>query len=128
MSGLSVALMMPKMRATRSRVPSFDQPLPASSSIPGTAAVATARAAAETTTRSRNLIVQILLDYSRSDVWACGGRGRGRPGQEKRPGQQAGGGSGRGTTPARGKPASPKRVTLALLRPLLRGPSTGTTI
>src|SRR5580658_3195063 len=86
---------MPKIKATTSRVPSFDQPLPASSSIPGTAAVATPRAAAETTTRRRNLIVQILLDFSRSDV--------GTPG--------------RGSTPGRGRPASPKRVTLALLRP-----------
>src|SRR6266702_2172648 len=54
--------MTPKIRATTSSVPTFDQPLPAGRVIPGTAAVAAPRAAAETTTRSRNLIVQILLD------------------------------------------------------------------
>src|SRR5271165_2428811 len=54
--------MTPKIRATTSSVPTLDQPLPASSSIPGTAAVATPKAAADTTTRSRNLINQILLE------------------------------------------------------------------
>src|SRR6516225_2190927 len=68
-SGLSVALMMPKIRATASSVPAFDQPLAAGSVIPGTTQVATPRAAAETSTRSRNLIAEILLDS------AAGSRG-----------------------------------------------------
>src|SRR6266566_9135490 len=54
--------MMPKIRATASSVPAFDQPLAAGSVIPVTTQVATARAAAETSTRSRNLIAEILLD------------------------------------------------------------------
>src|SRR5215813_1921493 len=54
--------MMPKITATASSVPAFDQPLAAGSVIPGTTQVATPRAAAETSTRSKNLIVQILLD------------------------------------------------------------------
>src|ERR1700733_469751 len=62
-SGLRVALMRPKIRATASSVPTLVQPLPASSSIPDTAQVATPRAAAETSTRSRNLINQILLEF-----------------------------------------------------------------
>src|SRR6266853_1290606 len=80
-SGLSVALMTPKIRATTSSVPTFDQPLPASSSIPGTTAVATPRAAAETTTRSRNFINQILLDLgvTYSSVANFPGRRPGRP-------------------------------------------------
>src|SRR5580704_9554772 len=61
-SGLSVALMRPKIRATASSVPTLVQPLPARSSIPDTAQVATPRDAAETSTRSRNLINQILLE------------------------------------------------------------------
>src|SRR5579859_5975416 len=61
-SGLRVALMRPKIRATASSVPTLVQPLPASSSIPDTAQVATPRDAAETSTRSRNLINQILLE------------------------------------------------------------------
>src|SRR5690349_9892670 len=56
--------MMPKIRATTSSVPTFDQPLAAGSVIPDTAQVATPRAAAETSTRSRNLIVQILRESS----------------------------------------------------------------
>src|SRR4051794_10881317 len=56
--------MMPKIRATTSRVPAFDQPLAAGSVIPDTAQVATPRAAAETITRSRNLMVQILRELS----------------------------------------------------------------
>src|ERR1700689_3156479 len=104
--------MMPKIRATTSRGPSLDQPLPVSSSIPGTAAVATPRAAAETTTRRRNLIVPILLDISRS------ARGE-RPAQEEQDkrdkregkGKQAGRGStqekrkhaGRGSTQGKGE-------------------------
>src|SRR5436190_14463365 len=56
--------MMPKIRATASSVPVFDQPLAAGSVIPDTAQVATPRAAAETSTRSRNLIVQILRELS----------------------------------------------------------------
>src|SRR5580693_2954616 len=55
-SGLRTALMTPKIAATATSVPIFDQSLPASSSMPGTTAVATARAAAETTTRSKNLM------------------------------------------------------------------------
>src|SRR5271170_7807457 len=55
--------MTPKIRPTASSVPTLDQPLPASSSIPGTAQVATPSAAAETSTRSKNLIVQILLEF-----------------------------------------------------------------
>src|SRR5580693_4672993 len=62
-SGLRVALMRPKIRATASSVPTLVQPLPASSSIPDTAQAATPRAAAETSTRSRNLINQILLEF-----------------------------------------------------------------
>src|SRR5271154_2640395 len=54
--------MRPKISATASSVPTLDQPLPASSSIPETAQVATPSAAAETSTRSKNLIVQILLE------------------------------------------------------------------
>src|SRR6516164_1347333 len=54
--------MMPKIRATASSVPAFDQPLAAGRVIPGTAQVATPRAAAETSTRSRNLIAEILRD------------------------------------------------------------------
>src|SRR5579864_7769925 len=61
-SGLRVALMRPKISATASSVPTLVQPLPASSSIPDTAQVATPRDAAETSTRSRNLINQILLE------------------------------------------------------------------
>src|SRR5580704_9458421 len=61
-SGLSVALMRPKIAATASSVPTLVQPLPASSSIPGTAQVATPRAAADTRTRSKNLMDQILLE------------------------------------------------------------------
>jgi hypothetical protein len=56
--------MMPKIRATASSVPVFDQPLAAGRVMPDTAQVATARAAAETSTRSRNLMVQILLELS----------------------------------------------------------------
>src|SRR5580692_12082561 len=55
--------MRPKIRATASSVPTLVQPLPASSSIPDTAQVATPRAAAETSTRSTNLINQILLEF-----------------------------------------------------------------
>src|ERR1700683_1651598 len=55
-SGFRKALMTPKIAATATSVPIFDQSLPASSSMPGTTAVATARAAAETTTRSKNLM------------------------------------------------------------------------
>src|SRR3984893_981260 len=62
-SGLRVAWMSPKIRPTASSVPTLVQPLPASSSIPDTAQVATPRAAAETSTRSRNLINQILLEF-----------------------------------------------------------------
>src|SRR4029077_8916694 len=69
-SGLSVALMMPKIRATTSSVPAFDQPLAAGSVIPDTAQVATPRAAAETSTRSRNLMVQILRELSRGGTHA----------------------------------------------------------
>src|SRR5579872_7137837 len=65
-SGLRVALMRPKIRATASSVPTLVQPLPASSSIPDTAQVATPRDAAETSTRSRNLINQILLEFEGS--------------------------------------------------------------
>src|SRR5882757_112651 len=54
--------MMPKIRATASSVPAFDQPLAAGSVIPVTTQVATPRAAAETSTRSSNLIAEILLD------------------------------------------------------------------
>src|SRR5580700_684892 len=68
-SGFSVALMRPKIRATARSVPTLVQPLPASSSIPDTAQVATPRAAAETSTRSRNLINQILLEFGAG----CGG-------------------------------------------------------
>src|SRR5580704_2545951 len=56
--------MMPKIRATASSVPAFDQPLAAGRVIPDTAQVATPRAAAETSTRSRNLMVQILRELS----------------------------------------------------------------
>src|SRR2546423_14153385 len=56
--------MMPKIRATTSSVPAFDQPLAAGSVIPDTTQVATPRAAAETSTRSRNLMVQILRELS----------------------------------------------------------------
>src|SRR5947199_7282945 len=55
--------MMPKIRATTSSVPAFDQPLAAGSVIPDTAQVATPRAAAETSTRSRNLMVPILREF-----------------------------------------------------------------
>src|SRR5580693_4068951 len=55
--------MRPKISATASSVPTLVQPLPASSSIPDTAQVATPRAAAETSTRSTNLINQILLEF-----------------------------------------------------------------
>src|SRR6516165_7992696 len=48
--------MRPKITETASSVPSLDQPLPAVSSIPATAQVATARAAADTSTRSKNLM------------------------------------------------------------------------
>src|SRR5215471_4705545 len=89
MSGLSVALMMPKIRATASSVPTFDQPLAAGSVIPGTAQVATPSAAAETSTRSRNLMVQILLESGdgRTDRIAAeeapvGVRGGAAPGAE----------------------------------------------
>src|ERR1700683_5719116 len=57
--------MMPKIKATAISVPTLDQVLPACSSIPETAQVATPRAAAETSTRSRNLINPILLDFRR---------------------------------------------------------------
>src|SRR5437763_16007513 len=56
--------MMPKIRATTSRVPAFDQPLAAGRVMPDTTQVATPRAAAETSTRSRNLMVQILRELS----------------------------------------------------------------
>src|SRR5580693_7104095 len=61
--------MRPKISATASSVPTLVQPLPASSSIPDTAQVATPRAAAETSTRSTNLINQILLEFG---VWRGG--------------------------------------------------------
>src|SRR5260370_41188713 len=67
--------MRPKIRATASRVPALVQPLPASSSIPDTAQVATPRAAAETSTRSRNLINQILLESGvtgMANLWSWG--------------------------------------------------------
>src|SRR4029077_2404604 len=54
--------MMPKIRATTSSVPAFDQPLAAGRVMPDTAQVATPRAAAETSTRSRNLMVQTLRE------------------------------------------------------------------
>src|SRR5215471_17409908 len=89
MSGLSVALMMPKIRATASSVPTFDQPLAAGRVIPGTAQVATPRAAAETSTRSRNLMVQILLeqgggrtDWIAAEQAAVGVGGSAAPGAE----------------------------------------------
>src|SRR5690348_12114636 len=63
-TGLSVALIRPKISATTSSVPTLDQPLPAGSVIPETTQVATPRAAAETSSRIRNLIFQILLDYA----------------------------------------------------------------
>src|SRR5579859_4205455 len=75
-SGLRVALMRPKIRATASSVPTLVQPLPASSSIPDTAQVATPRDAAETSTRSRNLINQILLESGgggMANLWRCDG-------------------------------------------------------
>src|SRR5579862_5416520 len=65
-SGLSTALMTPKIAATPSSVPVFDQSLPASNWMPGTAQVATARAAAETTTRRRNLMTP---DITRFPGW-----------------------------------------------------------
>src|ERR1700758_5062165 len=82
MSGLSVALMMPKIRATASSVPVFDQPLAAGSVIPGTTQVATPRAAAETSTRSRNLMVQILRE---SPAAGAGRRRAGRISPEHAP-------------------------------------------
>src|ERR1700685_2736251 len=72
MSGLRVALMRPKIRATASSVPTLVQPLPASSSIPDTAQVATPSAAAETSTRSKNLINQILLEFGGLGWWIWG--------------------------------------------------------
>src|SRR4029077_2717105 len=66
--------MRPKITATTISVPTLDQPLPAGSVIPGTAAVATPRAAAETTTWRRNLMVQILLELGGGG--AEPGRGR----------------------------------------------------
>src|ERR1700683_190895 len=97
--------MRPKIRATLSSVPSLDQPVPASSSIPGTAAVATPRATAETSTRSRNFIDPILLESTRSEAWAREGAARvDGPGgwvEQIFHGAQIGGGS----TPGRGKPA-----------------------
>src|SRR5579859_7817079 len=71
-SGLRVALMRPKIRATASSVPTLVQPLPASSSIPDTAQVATPRDAAETSTRSRNLINQILLESAGAEARGLG--------------------------------------------------------
>src|SRR5690349_23117182 len=62
--------MMPKIRATTSSVPTFDQPLAAGSVIPDTTQVATPRAAAETSTRSRNLMVQILRELSNGGTHA----------------------------------------------------------
>src|SRR5260370_25729011 len=76
-SGLRVALMRPKIRATASSVPTLVQPLPASSSIPDTAQVATPSAAAETSTRSRNLINQILLESGAGRGGGFVGMGRG---------------------------------------------------
>src|ERR1700731_1876109 len=75
-SGLSVALMRPKIRATASSVPTLVQPLPASSSIPETAQVATPRAAAETSTRSRNLITRYYSNL-RVPRWRICGAGGG---------------------------------------------------
>src|SRR5215472_3852048 len=51
--GLITAFTTPKIRATPIRVRILDPSEAACSSIPGTTAVATARAAAETSTRSR---------------------------------------------------------------------------
>src|SRR5579862_128182 len=65
-SGLSIALMTPKIAATPSSVPVFDQSLPASNWMPGTTQVATARAAAETTTRRMNLMTSDITRMSRS--------------------------------------------------------------
>src|SRR2546423_2904416 len=62
--------MMPKIKATTSSVPAFDQPPAAGSVIPDTAQVATPRAAAETRTRSRNLMDQILRELSGSGFYA----------------------------------------------------------
>src|SRR5580658_5892634 len=78
-SGLSTALMTPKIAATPSSVPVFDQSLPASNWMPGTNQVATARAAAETTTRRRNLItpdITRLLGWVRKGTlaWVRGAR------------------------------------------------------
>src|SRR6185437_11142802 len=66
--------------ATTSRVPAFDQPLAAGSVIPDTTQVATPRAAAETSTRSRNLMVQILRVIERRHSCYRPGRGAGRRG------------------------------------------------
>src|SRR6266550_8783929 len=81
--------MMPKIKATTSSVPAFDQPLAAGSVIPDTAQVATPRAAAETRTRSRNLMDQILRELSGSGFYAVtaekppvGIRGGAAPGAE----------------------------------------------
>src|SRR5215467_3781444 len=65
MIGLSTALITPKIRATAMSVNSFDVVDPAVSSMPGSTAVATARAAAETATRSRKCMRQSW--HSRAD-------------------------------------------------------------
>src|SRR6201989_1549591 len=67
--------MMPKIRATTSSVPTFDQPLAAGSVIPDTTQAATPRAAAETSTRSRNLMVQILRELSNGGTHAIAPEG-----------------------------------------------------
>src|SRR2546429_8987648 len=58
MIGLRNALITPKIRATATRVSSFEIVDPAVSWMPGSTAVATASAAAETATRNRKRMGQ----------------------------------------------------------------------
>src|SRR5262249_46892284 len=80
MIGLSTALITPKIRATAMSVNSFDVVDPAVSSMPGSTAVATARAAAETATRSRKCMRQSWhsgADHAIGGPWRRTGGGGG---------------------------------------------------
>src|SRR5262249_14731506 len=85
MIGLRIALITPKIRATAIRVSTFSVVDPAVSWMPGSTAVATASAAAETATRSRKRMGQSWHsggDHAIGGPGAArpGGPGRGRPG------------------------------------------------
>src|SRR6185437_3657541 len=73
MIGLRTALITPKIRATAIRVSSFEVVDPVVSWMPGSTAVATASAAAETARRSRKCIGPILA--SPAPVTPSAGRG-----------------------------------------------------